>query len=342
MTQSRTMSFAFRWLAIAVVAGAFVFQTSTAKATPFTPYFDDLIVELQSRSAALSNSTDKVQIKQKKAVDKCLKLLVDKTSTSLATDLKNVGKVAKTLAKAFPEEFNPPVTTASAITIVSLSDLLNSAYSGFYTDVANLLEEIQTALATLPASSCKTAALAIVDDIQTLLDEAAAAPDLATAVKTLSKGLKTIAKADAAALKAADCNTGGSGGGNAKGLSCSVNGNSFSALGAAGVFLNITQQLTITGATAEKAVTVVVFGATGPGTYPIGDGSQVQLVSTFDTWADNATGTVTFTTLDIPAGKAVGTFEFTVTKTFPVSDSSNTVTVTNGKINISSIFSGMP
>jgi hypothetical protein len=332
------MSFAFRWVAIVAVAGAFVIKTSTATAAPYTPYFNDLITELQSRSAALSNSTDKAEIKQKKAVDKCLKLLVEKTSTSLATDLKNVGKVAKTLAKAFENEFNPPVESASAITIITLPDLLNAAYSAFYGDVSNLLEGIQTALASLPASSCKTAALAIVDDIQALLEEAAAAPDFATAVKRLSKGLKTIAKADAAVLKAADCASGG-GGGNAKGMSCSVNGNSFSALGAAGVFLNLTQQLTITGATAEKVVTVIVYGATGPGTYAIGDGSQVQTVSPSETWASDVTGTVTFTSLDIASGKAVATFEFTASKTFPSIDPSNTVSVTNGKLNISSIMS---
>jgi hypothetical protein len=323
-------------VAIALVAGAFVFQTSTAKAAPYTPYFDDLITELQSRSAALSNSTDKVEQKQYKACQKALKTFLGKDSTSLATDLKNVGKVAKTLAKAFPEEFNPPVATASAITIITLPDLLDNAYNEFYTDVVNLLEGIQTALAALPASSCKTAALEIVDDIQAILDEAAAAPDFATAVKTLSKGLKTVAKADAAVLKATDCNTGG-GGSIGKGLSCSVNGNSFSALAAIGNYLNITGQFTVSGVTTERAVTVIVFGVTGPGTYPIGGGSQVQEVMSNETWAGNETGTVTINTWDLAGGKASGTFEFTVTKVFP-EVSSNQVTVTSGKFNVSNII----
>jgi hypothetical protein len=338
MTRTSNKTSLYRWLTTAIVAGLIVFQASTAKATPFTPYFEGLINELQSRSAALSNSTDKVEQKQFKACQKALKTFNGKHSTSLATDLKNAGKVAKTLAKAFPEEFNPAPTVAAVtpLTTTSLFDLLNNAYNSIFGDASDILDEIETVLAGLPSSSCKDSAIGIVANIQAILDEAGTAPDFDTAVKTLGDGLKTVAKANAALLKAADCNSGG-GGSVPKGLNCSINGNSFSALAAIGNYVNITKQFSVTGATTERAVTVIAVGVTGPGTYPIESGSQVQEITSGEMWAGNVSGTITLTTLDVAAGKATGTFSFTVTKSLP-EVSTNEVSVTNGKINITKII----
>ena len=93
-------------MAIGLIIGLLACYAPTAGAAPFTSNFDDLIADLQTRAAALSNSVDKTQQKQFKTIEKVLTTL--NKSTSVATDVKNLGSAAKTLIKAFPTDYTPP------------------------------------------------------------------------------------------------------------------------------------------------------------------------------------------------------------------------------------------
>ena len=73
---------------IAIVLVITMGSVDNASAAPFTSYFDDLIVELESRSAALAGSTDKAEIKLRKGLAKVLKAFA-KTSKGPARDLKD-------------------------------------------------------------------------------------------------------------------------------------------------------------------------------------------------------------------------------------------------------------
>src|SRR5258707_314030 len=86
-----------------IVSGliALVAMTTPRAHAAFSDNFDALRAELQSRSDSFTNVLDKVEQKLKKATDKII-VAIDKESTSLDTDVKTAGKVAKSVIKAFP------------------------------------------------------------------------------------------------------------------------------------------------------------------------------------------------------------------------------------------------
>ena len=133
--------------AVALVAGGLWLFAAEAKAAPFTHDFDPLIADLQGRAATLSNSTDKVQQKQFKTIEKVLSTLDGKASTSLATDIKNLGSISKTLIKAFPTDYTPPGS--------SLLTNTETALDGLISDVQTAINTTQTNLNALAAGSCK-------------------------------------------------------------------------------------------------------------------------------------------------------------------------------------------
>src|SRR5690349_7414746 len=112
-------------LGVVVIFAVLAFGPPASRATPFTSHFDDLISDLQTRAGALSNSTDKAEQSQYKAIVKVLATLEAKDSTSLDTDIKNLGKIAKSLIKAFPTDFPSG----------SLATNLQSAVDGFTGDI---------------------------------------------------------------------------------------------------------------------------------------------------------------------------------------------------------------
>src|SRR5689334_10949170 len=110
-------------VATAVIVGLLALYTPRAGATPFTPNFDGLIADLQTRAAALSNSVDKTQQKQFKTIEKVLGTL--NKSSSLTTDIKNLGSVTKTLTKTFPTDYMPPGSSLLTNTETALDGLID-------------------------------------------------------------------------------------------------------------------------------------------------------------------------------------------------------------------------
>ena len=104
-TLRQQLSGTIHQVAMAVIVGLVAVYAPRAGAAPFTSNFDDLIADLQTRAAALSNSTDKAEEKEYKTIEKVLSTL--NKSTSLTTDIKNLGSVSKTLIKAFPTDYAP-------------------------------------------------------------------------------------------------------------------------------------------------------------------------------------------------------------------------------------------
>jgi hypothetical protein len=295
--------------------------------------FEDLFDELESRANVLTGSVDKVEQKQGKACLKAMAAILK--ADDLAAEAKTAGKVAKSLIKAFPNEFE--VALARGLEVqevdINLYDLLLGTYSNIVEDVQSELDALQVEIDALPAGTGKDSAQAAWDTAQQLVNNVGESPDFAAAAKILAGSIKAALKTESAIAKA--LNSGGGGGGS--GLSCQINGASFQAIAAAGTFANATMQFVVTGPTAQRAVTLSVFGVTGPGTYPIGAGSQVQEVGTGVTFASNLSGSVTITTFNLAQQKASGTFSFTATQTTPSPDPTNSVNVTSGTFNISSI-----
>jgi hypothetical protein len=306
-----------------------------AGAAPFTDHFDTLIADMQSRAGTLSNSTDKVQQKQFKTLVKVVGTLEGKTSTSLATDAKNLGTVAKTLAKAFPGDFTPTPGTFSTD--------LETALQGLVGDVQAVINPVQTTLDGLGGSACAVKAQTTLTAASNLVAEASSATDFATAAKLLGSGLKSTLKAAAAAGK---CTSGGGGGGgNGDFMKATISGDfslNFSSPSAAPPTAVLTSSIDLFqiagGDPAFSGVGIsvgVAFSSvTGPGTYPVVPGSNVIRG---DTGTDYtlASGTITFTTFDVANQKLAGVFNFTATQVVPAG--SGTVTVTNGTFSVSKI-----
>lgn len=179
-----------------------------AIAEPWTDHFDALIEELQVRSVALSNSTDKVERKQKKAVDKMLSSLLGKDSSSLATDIKNAGKLAKKLQKTFPSELN---SMASAVGPIggdgdpTLQSLLEELFDDLGDDIQSVLGEAQEFLDAQGASKCKDKAQSALDATTDALAAAESATDFADRARALGTAAKNVARAESRVDDAANC-----------------------------------------------------------------------------------------------------------------------------------------
>lgn len=312
------------WMRVGLLALAAIFAVRARAA--FTDNFDALKTELASRSAALAESVDKTEQKQKKACDKAI-ATIDK-STSLSGDVKTAGKVAKSLAKAFPSEFG--VSTFALITFTNnLSTLVSGVFSGLVEEVQVELDDLQTTIDGLPAGTAKDKAQELHDTAQQLLDDSNGSVDFALAAKALAGALKDVLKG----VKATTSGNGGGGGGGGHGLNCKINGTPHNALGATGVYVGSTGELAITGPTLQKTVTVIAEGVTTPGTYPAAGGTGVQEISGGSgTYTGNLTGTVYVSKLDLNHMAASGTFSFTATQTLPTV-TSNEVNVTEGSFN---------
>lgn len=222
------------WLAVLCVWLAI---QSSALATPYTSNLDPLIAELQARSAALADSTNKTEIKLKKAIDKIL-LSFEKPSPNLMTDIKLLGNAAKSLAKLFPDEFVPaPLVTITPKTVVvftNLDEIIQIALDAYGGDIYTLSADAQNLVNLAPASSCRDKAQAVLDDVADQLALLPSAPNNATAVKILSTAAKNVLKGQTLAETVATCgNSGGGGGGGGNwydlNLSVTIDGTKISA-----------------------------------------------------------------------------------------------------------------
>ena len=315
----RTLSFA------AITVGVLMVSTSRSQAA-FTDNFDSLLTELQDRSLALSNSTDKIEQKQFKAVNKVI-AGINKPATSLATDLKTAVKVAKSLQKAFPTEFPSIAAVATLSFSNNLSDLLTNVFDDILSDIVDSLDQLITTVNNLPPSSAKDKALAAIAQAQVALAQAGVALDFKSFVKALTSALKAIANGQKAAASA-----GGGGGGTNDVLTATIiiggtNYNWSAATGIAEYSPTSVPSLDIAGGDGVFSVnSTICSNFTGAvGDYALGSGCPCGVVQ--------FNGFIFYSavegTLHI-ASFSTGTTSLSGTFAYSASDGTTTITVTNG------------
>jgi hypothetical protein len=311
---------------------------NSARAAFDSSNFETLLAELQSRSLTLSNSTDKAEIKQKKACDKAIKAIV-KPTKDLGTDIKTAGKVAKTLAKAFTNEFDG-VTRKRAIAslngISNLEDLLFNVYSGLATDVETILIVLKTAISELPEGSDKIKAQAAFDSAQVLLEQVLGSSDFALVTKLLSTSLKNTIKGAKIAAKGAG-GSGGGGGGDFMTATVKVGANAsfkWDADAFNPMWIQAPGNFQVNGVRGTDSEITIVFTGFTPATgmYSLGAGNGDYVVFSPITGYNVTSGTLTLTKVDIANKTVAGTFSFTA------SDGTTTVTVSNGQFNMTNLM----
>ena len=330
-------STAARWLAVTVSCALALLVQSSAHATTATPFFTNLVTELQARSTALTGTTNKLAKTQKKAIDAALKSITAAHGTTVVDDLKLTSTVAKGLTKPFASEFatggaaTPPGTHA-------FGGLFSTLVSNLATEVTADLSDLDTQISALPEGIKKVGFAKAATAIHLLLNTALGltpASTEATGLAAVETGIINLAKA---VLKAA--NSGGStggGGATGHGFSCKINGVTYSAQVAAGVYVHQTGELAITGGSIQKSITIFAANVTAPGDYAL-LGVIVQDIANNVTYESNATGTIHVATFTPDTQKASGTFSFTVTQSTPTPNPANLLNVTQGTFNITKIY----
>jgi hypothetical protein len=308
-----------------VVSSVLAWQTPSASAA-YTNVFDALRAELLSRSLTLSNSTDKVDQKNKKVIDKAIKA-IDKPAKTLANDINTAAKIAKSLAKAFPADFptNDTVSVmAPAPTIAgpTLLSLFEDVFSDIATIITDTLTQLSTTVAGLADSKNKTKAQEAITGAQNALAVANVADNFKDVVKALSRAFKFVVAGQKAAAKP----TGGGGGGNCGTITTStvtmtVNSVAWSATMnppssfAGGEYIVSTGFFNVGGTAADGSALglSVDSGVTGPGTYPIATNSIYTVGSPPTQIFTVTSGTITITGLNTTSWTTCGTATFSAT-----------------------------
>lgn len=316
------------------------------QAAPYTHHFDELILLVGARAGELAGNPDRAARKLEKGLQKIRSSLADKVSTSLITDLKNAGKVARGLRKLLPAELATPGSP--------LANALAAAMSGLRADVLAAVDAAQDALNRVGPSSCKEKALALLAKVHALRAAAdAAGSDVPTAAKLLGSAnkstLKVIARTGSAKCSVppgGNGNGNGDGNGNGNGnnseeyfladLSGAVDGK-FTALGILqtdATYDSFVDQINVFGTDPTRIMNllVAVRGVTGPGTYPALSGSSFGDVTKGIAYGIQVTGSVTFTVVDFQKPELVGTFEVTMKQAVPAGDA--VVTASNGRFRV--------
>ena len=131
---------------LACLLASSFWMASRAEAA-YTTNFFPLVRELEQRSLLLSNSTNKVEKKQKRVLDAAVNTIRNSTN-SLATDLVAVAKVSRALRRAFPSDFNSAMA-------VSLESLLDQTFTNLQADVVVSVKTLQELEAGLPDGKLK-------------------------------------------------------------------------------------------------------------------------------------------------------------------------------------------
>ena len=200
------------------------------------------------------------------------------------------------------------------------------------------MSDLDTQISALPEGIKKVGFAKAATAIHLLLNTALGltpASTEATGLAAVETGIINLAKA---VLKAA--NSGGStggGGATGHGFSCKINGVTYSAQVAAGVYVHQTGELAITGGSIQKSITIFAANVTAPGDYAL-LGVIVQDIANNVTYESNATGTIHVATFTPDTQKASGTFSFTVTQSTPTPNPANLLNVTQGTFNITKIY----
>ena len=321
-----------RWLAGTIVGILTLSLQGSVHAATATPYFTNLVSELQARSTALTGVTSKTAKDQKKAIDAALKSIATAHGLALTDDLKLASTVAKGLAKPFAAEFVangtpiPPGTKA-------FGGLVSTLVSNLADEVTADLDDIDSVISTLPDGKTKTALTKSATATHLKLTAALGMTPIASeasALATVETGIMSLSKT---VLKSA---TSGSSKGN---MTATVNGQPFSATTMNGIYVYATGEFSVNGSIpggALKGITVTAFNVTGPGTYPLTGATFYEELATKSIWGDNCVGTLVITALDLATGTASGTFSFTADQTSPMGSSGH-VTVTAGTFSVSKI-----
>jgi hypothetical protein len=304
-----------------------VFSGLPAWAGPFSDNFDTLIADLHSRQATLSNSTDKVQVKQVKVIQKLLNTLETKTSISLATDVKNFGSTGRALVKSFPDDFGVPGGPFQVD--------LGTALGGLANDVQAMIGTVQTNSFHLDiASPCASNVLTTLDIASNSVAAALTSADFATASKLLGSGLKWIVQAGDDVGK---CISEHSGDFMKATISGAINSD-FMSVGRTiyAEYDILGPLLSITSRSGGVVFNVTAMDVAGPGTYPLEeDGNHSFLFRSLKA-VYGLSGEVTITTLDLANQKAAGTFSLTGTY-YPPSGIAKNITITNGSFSVSGV-----
>ena len=331
-------STAARWVAVTVSCALALLAQSSAHATTATSYFTNLVTELQARSTALTGTNNKLAKTQKQAIDAALKSITTAHGTTVVDDLKLTSTVAKGLTKPFASEFasggaaTPPGAKA-------FGGLFSALVSNLATEVTADLSDLNTQISALPDGVKKVGFAKTAEAIHPLLNTALGltpAATEATGLAAVETGILNLAKA---VLKAANSGggTGGGGGVTGHGFTCKINGVTYSASVAAGVYVHQTGEFAITGGSVQKSITVFAANVTAPGDYSL-VGVIVQDIANNITYESNATGTLHLATFTPDTQKASGTFSFTVTQSTPTPNPTNLLTITQGSFNITKIY----
>jgi hypothetical protein len=312
-----------KFVRIATFVSALVITASSARAA-FTDDFDILRGEILSRSLALSNSVDKTEISQKKTCDKAI-ALIDKASTSLATDIKTANKVASLMIKAFPNEFLL-TSTPSLVFSNSIVDVLLTAYTALGTDVQAEIITLGGLIASLPDGSDKIKATAQFDAATDSLALAQTSLTFAQGGKLIGQSLKAALKGQKIAIKA------GGGGGTCGAIAQSsvtmtASNDAFSASAFAGAeYTQSTKTFSVggtDGVTGNSVAFTVDSGVTGPGTYTTNISGNYTIGSPPTKTYNISGGSMTINGLDLVGSTACGTGSFTA------SDGVNVIVVTD-------------
>ena len=171
---------------------------AAAAAAPFTAAFDGIRTELvDRRDDDLAGDLDRAQRRQLRAVLAALARL-DRPADDLADDVRTAATVYRTLERAFPAEFAPPVITdpppdLSDAVDDSLADLLaatGAAYDGLAASVPSMPEGRLKAR----AEKARLAARAALDLVPGTGPASRAARPLGKAHRFVARGLALVAR----------------------------------------------------------------------------------------------------------------------------------------------------
>jgi len=238
--------------------------TPAAAADPFTGHLDGLQAELGQRLAEdFDGPLGKAAKKQQKAVLKAQAFLA-KSSDAASDDLKNLGKAAKKLSKAYASEFTPGEADQT------LGLLVSGAVAAFYDEAHERRAELQFVAATLSPAKVQLKTGKVVDKVADVLSGWYEAGDTFARLKLVQKATKLLDKADKKAAK--DDGEGVYLVIAAEGSTPIATDEPFAEWNALTGELQLFGQRTNTFGSVVT-VAVVMEGVTGPGTYPFeGDG----------------------------------------------------------------------
>ncbi len=278
-------------------------------AAPFRPApFQSLRGEVRQRiESDYSGTLDAAQKKELKTLQKSLQT-IDKTSKNFGVDLKNAGKLAKGLEKAFPDEFaGPAVGQNIRLVLDQLFSDLHALVAGDLDDQEGRDDALSEQGAAKVDALQERARAAIESGLGTAYADWAKA--LILGYKSWLKGEKIIAK---------DKGPGGSGGGGKEFLKATIAGAKWES-DASTRSAVVTGQLVVIAGTKlglpAKILNITPQAVTGAGTYTISIASYTEAGLPTKSYQVTNAGTITFTTFDTVNLRIAGTFSFTAAGT---------------------------